>query len=139
MRQKSFVQEALWWNHCVRFEGLAPTATGGISGHISADGGWCSPGNWNAPISNVEQDIRPETTNATMQLFCDTLATKLGLTPEQVVAGIGQTLETLKDVQDAASAAEAAAQAAAEAERQAALQAEKKAIQAAADAAPTNE
>lgn len=83
-----------WWNHQIVLSWLSPLPTGGIGGEVSANGGWCTLGNWFEPETPIT--LR-SSANRWAQMVSEKLVSSGDNSPEGVINAIAYALEVLED------------------------------------------
>lgn len=89
-----------WWNNQINLHNLAPNPTTGISGMVSARGGWCNIGEsgWASPEN-------PNTLQCSASRWAELVSARLiatgNSTPMGVIDAIAYTLEVLEDERNA--------------------------------------
>ena len=78
-----------WWNNIITMSNLAPNPAVGISGMVSAQGGWCKLGDCKNPDKKV-------TLQSSASRWAEMLAEELGVTKAGVIQGISTVLERLE-------------------------------------------
>lgn len=86
------IDTILYYNE-VRLQSLAPTADGGVSGAVIANGGFCIPNVWGNPLTSPDDGVYPIGTQTTVSDFIVRMSVKLGCDPVAVKDAICQSLE----------------------------------------------